>query len=555
MSTAGIFNSSNLGPNQACRSFSEMILKKMPNGTAPLFALTSQLKRKVIKHHVHTFGAKDWQYPQMELTSSLPPATPGSITTVSVTSAALIVPNQLFQVFNGEQVLVVNVPNDTHVTVQRGVGGIISPTPVPPGTILTLSGNAHEEASLRPQPVASHGYEMDNITQIFRNTWALTGTVAEECVSMGEHPYIENKAEGAMRHAMEIEMALWFGRRYSGVKNGQPFRTMSGFFEWMSQYAPQNISVAGAQTSYNQLEEMLEPAFDIRTDLTNNNDRVLFAGSTARKVINRIGREFGQIQMAQSETSFGMRFERFKTVRGEFVMLEHPLFNTNAEWSRMAVAMDLSSLSLAYLGRRDTIHKPFNKNVNSEAEAVDNGIDAEGGTFLSELTAEFAAPEANAVIYGLCEAACEPCKVLANNYSATFYVSNPCVSGKVAPNSQVTLYIVGAAPNTTIPVLSELGLVNITTDANGNGQVNVTVGDKPLYTFTVIQSAGNLNTRFNPVSATVCVMQPCDEVPPCNDDDCPPVVNPNDLQPDSEICATGPADAHLLPGRSGNALA
>ena len=547
MSTAGIFNSSNVSPNQVAGSFSGMILKKMPNGNAPLFALSSMLKRKTIQHHRHVFGAKDFQYPELQLTSSLPPAAPGSITTISVANAALVIPNQLFAVFGGEQVLVVNVPNDTTVVVQRGIGGVISPVPLPPGTILTLVGNAHEEASLRPQAVATHGYEMENITQIFRNTWAISGTVAAEMMKMGEHPKVSNRAEAAMRHAMDIEMSIWFGRKYSGVMNGQPFRIMSGFFEFMSQYAPNNISVAGTQTTYNQLEEMLAPAFSIKTDLTNQNDRVLFVGSTALKVLNRLGREFGQVQMSMNETSFGMRFTRFKTYNGEFIIMEHPLFNLNQEWSRMAVALDLSSFTVCYLEGRDTNHKPFNRNVNSNEgpDAVDHGIDAEGGTFLSELTVEFAAPEANAVIFGLCEAACEPCKTLENSYNATFFVDQPCSAGKVAPNSNVVLTIEGAAPSSNIPVVTPTGIVTITTNALGNGSVTYTVGTAPTYMFHVVQTAGNLNTRFNPVTASVCVRQPCDEIRPCNDNPCPPVVNPTDLVPNNTVCAPGEADPHL----------
>jgi hypothetical protein len=365
---------------------------------------------------------------------------------------------------------------------------------------------------------------------------------------MGEHPIIGNKKEGAMMHATGIEKSLFFGRKYSGVLNGMPYRTMSGLIEFIENHAPGNISVAGAQTTYSQLEEMLDPAFSVVTDMTQRNDRVLFVGNIARKVINRIGREFGQLNMTMGETSFGMQFERFKTYRGEFIIVEHPLFNTNPDWARMAVAVDLSSITTCYLGKRKTTHRPFNRNVNenTERDAVDNGIDAEGGTFLTEMTVEFAAPEANAVIFGLCEAACEPCKELVNAYNATFYVDRPCIAGKVAPNSAVTLFIEGAAPSTTIPIITPTGVVNVTTDASGNGSVTYTVGTAPLYTFHVMQTAGNLNTRFNPAIANVCVQQPCDITQPCNDPACPPVVNPKDLQPASaDPCAVGEADPHL----------
>ncbi|OYW72205.1 MAG: hypothetical protein B7Z24_01270, partial [Pseudomonadales bacterium 32-42-5] len=63
-------------------------------------------------------------------------------------------------------------------------------------------------------------------------------------------------------------------------------------------------------------------------------------------------------------------------------MIEHPLFNTNTTWSKMAVAVDLSTFKLAYLGDRKTKSLEF----NTDGNAADNGIDAVGGTLTTELT-------------------------------------------------------------------------------------------------------------------------------------------------------------------------
>ena len=64
----------------------------------------------------------------------------------------------------------------------------------------------------------------------------------------------------------------------------------------------------------------------------------------------------------------------------------------------MAVAVDLSSFTVAYLGDRKTQNKEFNQDGN---EANDNGIDAVGGTLTTELTAVVRNPPANAVVFGL----------------------------------------------------------------------------------------------------------------------------------------------------------
>ena len=82
-------------------------------------------------------------------------------------------------------------------------------------------------------------------------------------------------------------------------------------------------------------------------------------------------------------------------------MVEHPLFNSNSDWSKMAVAVDLSTFKLAYLGGRKTKREEFNQ----QGQAVDNGIDAVGGSLLTEVTCVVKNPPANAWIKGLTAAA------------------------------------------------------------------------------------------------------------------------------------------------------
>ena len=79
-------------------------------------------------------------------------------------------------------------------------------------------------------------------------------------------------------------------------------------------------------------------------------------------------------------------------------MIEHPLFNSNSSWAKMAVAVDLSTFHAAYLGDRKTQNKEFNQDAS---EANDNGIDAVGGTLTTEMTCVVKNPPANGVVYNL----------------------------------------------------------------------------------------------------------------------------------------------------------
>jgi hypothetical protein len=119
-------------------------------------------------------------------------------------------------------------------------------------------------------------------------------------------------------------------------------------------------------------------------------------------VLNNIGRLNGTYQLVDGQTSYGLQFTSIKISRGTFRMIEHPLFNTNASWSKLAIAVDLSSFRLAYLGNRKTQHRSFNQ---SGEDAQDNGIDAVGGTLTTEVTELIKNPPAFGIMTNLTAAA------------------------------------------------------------------------------------------------------------------------------------------------------
>jgi hypothetical protein len=221
----------------------------------------------------------------------------------------------------------------------------------------------------------------------------------------GDTNVAENRQDCAAFHAADIEKALFFGQKSSGTKNGQPLRTMDGIYSIVSNlayyppsYSSPNITVAGSTTNYTQFEAAFDPLFNQATDPKVANERVMFVGGTAKKVINNIGRLNGTYYMVNGQTDWGLQFDTIKIARGTFRVIEHPLFNSNASWSKLAIAVDLSSFSLAYLGDRKTQNKEFNMDGENVA---DNGIDAVGGTLTTELTTVIKNPPAYGIMSNL----------------------------------------------------------------------------------------------------------------------------------------------------------
>lgn len=405
MST-GIFNSALFTQDLARKSFAGMITRLMPNGTAPLFGLTSMLTSEIAVQSEHGFFTKTMLFPQLTLGAGGQTAVD---TVFTVTNTNNVLPGMLMRVDStGENVLINSVLSPTQVSVQRAVGNTAAAA-IAASINLYQVGTAFEESSLRPNALAINPVRVTNLTQIFRNTWAISESVRATRMIAGDTNIAENRQDCAAFHAADIEKGIFFGQKYSGTRNGQPFRTMDGVYSivsnlayYPSSYTNANVTVAGGTTNYTQFEAAFDPCFNQTTDPKVANERVLFVGGTAKKVINNIGRLNGTYYMVDGQTSWGLQFSTIKIARGTFRLIEHPLFNTNSSWSKLGVAIDLSTFNLAYLGDRKTQNKEFNLNGD---DAADNGIDAVGGTLTTEVTTVVKNPPAFGIMSNFTAAA------------------------------------------------------------------------------------------------------------------------------------------------------
>jgi len=405
--TTGVFNTGNFTTDLAKKSFAGMITRLMPNGSAPLFGLTSMLTSETALQVEHGFFTKTMVFPEMKLNMAGNAA--AGVTSLIVDTTVNILPGMIMRVERtGENIMVNSVASGTTVSVERSIGEVAAATINDDDDIYQV-GNAFEESSQRPTANNIIPVRVTNLTQIFRNTWAISGSTRATQVIAGESTEAESRQDAAGFHAADIEKAIFFGQKSSGTRNGQPFRTMDGLIqitETLANYPPSytaaNTFTAGSTTNWTQLEGFLDPVFDQATDPKVANERLLFVGGAAKLVLNNIGRLNGTYQLMDGQTNFGLQFSTLTTSRGKFRIIEHPLFNSNSTWAKMAVAVDLTTFRLAYLGGRQTQSMEFN---TSGSQAQDNGIDAVGGTLTTEVTTLVKNPPANSVIRNLTAAA------------------------------------------------------------------------------------------------------------------------------------------------------
>lgn len=399
--SAGIFTSAVFTQDLAKKSYAGMIARLMPNGSAPLFAMTSMLESETAVQYEHGFFTKTMLFPQLQVSAAGQAA---GDTVFTVGSTTNVLPGMIMRVDStGENIIINSVLSPTQVSVARGVGNVAAQA-IAASIYLYQVGNAFEESSVRPQSLIINPVRITNFTQIFRNTWAVSDSVRATMMIAGDTNVAESRQDCAAFHAKDIETALFFGQKSQSTRNGQPFRTMDGLISivgnlayYPSYMSAVNVNTAGATTNFTQLEGFLDPVFNQTTDPKVANERVLFVGGAAKRVLTAIGRLNGIYQMIDGQTNWGLQFSTFKTSRGTFRVIEHPLFNSNTSWQKLAVAVDLSTFKVAYLGDRKTQNKEFNQ----DADANDNGIDAVGGTLTTEMTCVVKNPPANSVIWNL----------------------------------------------------------------------------------------------------------------------------------------------------------
>lgn len=399
------YTTEQLQAEEAARSFTRTIMKIGPNGGAPLWGLSGLAKKVQMRDIVHAYWTKTMQFPKAELATAIDDSAgaAGDTTTFVVDSTAHFKKNSILRIrvpgggtFDPPEIVrVASITNSTTMEVERGFAGTTPKLMIASGQLIVEVGNSYEQGSQRPVSRAIRPVRHINNSHIFRDGWDVTGTLSAVQLEIGNGAIADNKEDAMFFHAQSVEKAAWFSYQSTDFDpaSGNPITTMDGVEAIINDYAPTNVYEAGATTSFDQLETYLNPLFDYNTDAMNGNVRTLFCGGKAKQIINQIGVKSGNYQLMDDQTSFGLRFSRFKTSRGDFELIEHPLFNTNEDWKKMAFAMDLSVLDFPTL--RDTFHKEY----------AHDGVDAIGGSYTTELSLQLQNPFACGIIYDLTAAA------------------------------------------------------------------------------------------------------------------------------------------------------
>lgn len=400
MAIQGLRDTSDFVTDQRPKNWREGVLMLMPNGTAPLFALSAAMKSEATDDPEFNWWEKSMQTRQLTIT--VDPLVGTTITFGGGGANALFPGVLLMSMQTREQMRVTSVTSDTVVEVTRSWGSVAA-TAVNPATSgvnpqFSVIGVVLEENSSKPTAISFDPVKKNNYTEIFRHNFGMSRTAMATRLRTGDQVK-EAKRETLEIHSADIERALWFGEAVETTVNGHPARSTKGIYNFIP---ASNIETAAATTDLEALEGYLEQAFEY-----GSSQKMAFTGNRGMLILQQIIRKNTTYQLVTGEKEFGMNVQKLITPFGEIVLKTHPLFNQMKDGINTTAyqnvnsditILDMANLKYRYLKDGDTKFIP---------KQEENGQDGMESGFLTECGLELHNPETHFQIRGLVAAAAD----------------------------------------------------------------------------------------------------------------------------------------------------
>lgn len=395
MAIQGLRDTSNFVADARPKNWREGIMLLEPNGSAPLFALTSLMKSKSTDDPEYSWWEKTKQNQRVLFSTSLNNTDTNTTVTLSSGGTGLMVKHVLRIEESNEQVLVLAINSDTEIVVQRGFSGTTK-TAVNPATSgvnpnMHVIGSCFEEGSAAPSGLQFDPTKRRNYTQIFRNTLEITRTASKTRLRTGD-AVKEAKREALELHSGEIEKALWLGQPYETTYNGHPQRSTGGVYSFID--AGNIFTPASNNLTMNLFESYMVEFFRY-----GSNEKMGWTGNRGMLTLQQMARKNSQYQFMQGQKEFGMNVSRFVSPFGTLVLKTHPLFNELASGTNTSAYYALDSW-LFVLDMKEFVYR-YVDDTKYEKDLQANGLDSMKSGYLTECGLEMHFPKAHALVKGL----------------------------------------------------------------------------------------------------------------------------------------------------------
>lgn len=371
---AGLRGTGDFGTDERPKDFREGILFFNPNGEAPIFALSAKAGKRVVKDPEFAWWSEGNALVRLRVSvtaaatdtlitvDTLDPT--GTTLGVNYGTATHLKPGDLLVVepatsatesgtYAPEMLEVDNVLSDTQFTAKRGVAGSTAGS-ITSTTFVTLIGSSYAEGTGAPKAVSRNPIKFFNYTQIFKNTYELTGTADKTNFRTGD-PWSNDKKRKGYDHSRDIEMSILFGRRSEVTgDNGKPKRTMGGLRTFIPAANTTIFPTLTSTTAVNALLDSLSMVFDFNTGA--GDTRMAFLGNAAAITLGKIfnGATNVRINTTERVRVYGIDFQELILPSGRILFKTHPLMSRHGIYKNSAFICDFDAIKWAPLSGRDT---------------------------------------------------------------------------------------------------------------------------------------------------------------------------------------------------------
>jgi len=363
----GLIGTGDFAANEKPENWRQGILRRFPNGSAPLTAILAMLPSEKTSDSKYNWWVKPLPL-QTVFINLAAGYTSGDTTFVlddSLGADPGIILRKGHVLMNMRTKEHMKVTADqaagTSVTVQRQYGETPAAALLDNDEIRVV-GNVNEQGGPVPSAIFYSPTQKYNVTQIFRTPLNITGTALQTHLRT-EQAKQQAKIEALELQSIEMEKAFIWGERFETTgPQGKPETTTRGVVRWIGADAPANDNTASAGSlDETELLGYLEPIFRYGAP-----EKLCLAGSTALNVLTRIAKGGTTLNMDPgSEKVYGIRLKRFVTAFGDLLVKMHPLFNEYADWRQTMLILDPRQFKYRYI--RDLQYLTNRQNPGDDA--------------------------------------------------------------------------------------------------------------------------------------------------------------------------------------------
>lgn len=351
-SFAGLRGTGDWGTDERPKNFREAILWADPNGGTPLTALLSKMASQSVNDPEFAWFEESLTAVRIQNNTTTQAAAGDNTLTLSSAGGGLALKaGDLLQVekaegtaYDNEILMVSSVTNDTTIVVKRGSSGSVAAA-IPVNAYMTLIGSSYEEGTGAPTKTTRNPTKKYNYTQIFKTAVGITRTADDTKLRTGDS-FKNDKKRKAFDHAVGMEFAFLYGRRYEDLTGGKPRRTTGGLRSFIST----NVTAFTTTPTVDTLLDAMYKVFDYNAAGAGN-ERIILCGNGFLNSFNKLARDHGSTRITHQGTIkiFGMELDKWVIPQGKFALKTHPLMNLHGRYQNSAFIINPAGLKYRYL--------------------------------------------------------------------------------------------------------------------------------------------------------------------------------------------------------------